>query len=80
MTYGALNTVTDADHAWEDMSDVSYVGLLNWERQSLTCHFFTKYSPLYAINGRCRFTHLLKIALNQSWFYCEMMFAVAELV
>jgi len=37
MTYGALNTVTTADveHAREAISDVSNVGLLNWERQSL---------------------------------------------
>ena len=49
MTYGAVNTVTtaDAEHTWEAISDVSNVGLLNWERQSLTCHFFSKYSPLY---------------------------------
>ena len=42
MTYGALNKVTTADveHAIEAISDVSNVGLLNWERQSLTCHFF----------------------------------------
>jgi len=33
-----LNTVTtaDAEHAWEAISDVSNVGLLNWELQSLT--------------------------------------------
>ena len=50
MTYGALNTVTTADveHAIEAISDVSNVSLLNWERQSLTCHIFAKYSPLYA--------------------------------
>ena len=38
MTYGALNTVTtaDAEHAREAISDVSNVGLLNRERQSLT--------------------------------------------
>ena len=37
MTYGALNTVTTADvqHAREAINDVSNVGLLNWERQSL---------------------------------------------
>ena len=65
MTYGALNTVTTADveHAREAISDVSNVGLLNWERQSLTCHFFSRYSPLYAIHFRCRFTHLLKIKI-----------------
>ena len=42
MTYGALNTITMAyaEHAWEAISDVSNVGLLNWKRQSLTCHFF----------------------------------------
>ena len=46
MKYGALNTVTtaDAEHAWEAISNVSNVGLLNWERHSLTCHFFSKYS------------------------------------
>jgi len=68
MTYGALNTVTtaDVDHASEAISDVSNVGLLNWERQSLICHFYSTYSPLYAIHFRCRFTHLLKIALDQS--------------
>ena len=80
MACGALNTVTTADveHAWEDISDVSYVGLWNWERQSLTCHFFSKFSPFYAIHFRCCFIHLLKIALDQSWLYCEAMFAVAE--
>ena len=80
MTYGALNTVTTADveHAREAISDVSNISLVNWERQLLTCHFFSKYSPLYAIHFRCCFTHLLKIALDQSWLYCEMMFAVAE--
>jgi len=39
MTYGVLNTVTmaDVEHAREAIiSDVSNVGLLNWERQSLT--------------------------------------------
>jgi len=36
------------------------------------------HSPLYAIHFRCCFTHLLKIALYQSWLYCEMMFAVAK--
>ena len=68
MTYGALNTITttDAEHAWGAIRDVSNVGLLNWESQSLTCHFFSKYSPLYAIHSRCRFTHLLKVALYQS--------------
>ena len=42
MKYGTLNTVTTANakHAREAISDVSNVGLLNWERQSLTCHFF----------------------------------------
>ena len=37
MTYGALNTVTmaDVEHARDAISDVSNVGLLNWERQSL---------------------------------------------
>ena len=37
MTYGALITVTTADveHAREAINDVSNVGLLNWERQSL---------------------------------------------
>jgi len=41
MTYVDLNTVTtsDVEHAREAISDVSNVGLLNWERQSLTCHF-----------------------------------------
>ena len=80
MTYGAVNTVTKADveHATEAISDVSNVGLLNWERQSLTCHFFTMFSPLYAVQFRCRFTHLLKIALYQSWLYCEMMLAETE--
>ena len=41
MIYGAPNTVTkaDAEHACDSVSDVSNVGLLNWERQSLTCHF-----------------------------------------
>ena len=78
MIYGAPNTVTkaDAEHACDSVSDVSNVGLLNWERQSFT--FFSKYSPLYALHFRCRFTHLLKIALYQSWLYCEMMFAEAE--
>jgi len=40
MTYGTLNTVTTADvkHAGEAIRDVSNVGLLNWQRQSLTCH------------------------------------------
>ena len=58
MTYGALNTITTADveHAWEAINKVSNVGLLNWERQSLTCHFLSKYSPLYAIHFRCPFT------------------------
>ena len=61
MTYVALNTVTTAgvEHAREAISDVRNVGLLNWERQSLSCHFFLKNSPLYAIHFRCRFTHLL---------------------
>ena len=55
MTYGALNTVNmaDVEHAREAISDVSNVGLLNWERKSLTYHFFSKYSPLYAIHFRC---------------------------
>ena len=68
MTYGAVNTVTTADveHAREAISDVSNVGLLNWEHQTLSCHFFSNYSPLYAIHFRCRFIHLLKIALYQS--------------
>ena len=41
MMCGALNTVTTADveHARDAISDVSNVGLLNWERQKLTCHF-----------------------------------------
>ena len=39
--------------------------------------FFSKYSPFYVIHFRCRFNHL-KIALYQSWLYCEMMFAEAE--
>jgi len=41
MPYGALNTVIKAyvEQAWEAISDISNVGLLNWERQSLTCHF-----------------------------------------
>ena len=40
MTYGALNTITttDAEQAWGAIRDVSNVGLLNWQRQSLTCH------------------------------------------
>jgi len=44
MPYGALNTVTlsDAGHAREAISNVSNVGLLNWEHQSLTCQFFSK--------------------------------------
>ena len=44
MTHGALHTVikADVDHAREAISDVSNVGLLNWERQSLTCHFFSR--------------------------------------
>ena len=43
MTYGAVNTVTTADveHATEAISDVSNVGLLNWQCQSLTCHVFS---------------------------------------
>ena len=42
MTYVALNTVTTADveHARDAISDVSNVGLLNWERQSLVIFFF----------------------------------------
>ena len=57
MTYRSLNTVTTADveHAREAISDVSNVGLLNWERQSFTCHFFSKYSPLYTIHVQCRY-------------------------
>ena len=41
MPYGALYTVINAyvEHAREAISDVSNVGLLNWEHQSLTCHF-----------------------------------------
>ena len=81
MTYEASNTVTTADveHAREAISDVSNVGLLNWETSiTFSCHFFSKYLPLYAIHFRCCFTHLLKIALDQSWLYCEMMFAVAK--
>jgi len=41
MTYGVWNTVTmsDVEHASEAISDVSNDGLLNCERQSLTCHF-----------------------------------------
>ena len=66
MTYGALNTITmaDAEHAWEAICNVCNVGLMNWEPQSLTCHFFWKYLPMYAIHFRCRLTHLLKIALR----------------
>ena len=70
--------MADVEHAREAIGAVSKVGLLNWERQSLTCHFFSKFSPLYAIHFRCCFTHLLKLALYQSWLYCETMFAVAE--
>ena len=42
MTYEASNTVTtaDAEHAREAIIEVSNIVLLNWERQSLTCHFF----------------------------------------
>ena len=57
MTYGVLNTVTTADveHAREAISDVSNVGLLNCERQSLTCHFSRSIRHcIYAIHFRCR--------------------------
>jgi len=51
MTYEALITVTTADveHAREAISDVGNVGLLNWERQSLTCLLFKTY-VLYEFN------------------------------
>ena len=38
MTYRALNTVTTAD-AEHTRKDIIEVGLLNLERQSLSCHF-----------------------------------------
>ena len=54
MTYGALNTVTTADveHAREAISDVSNVGLLNWERQSLLVIFSRgiRHCMLYIFN------------------------------
>ena len=70
MTYGALNTVimADVEHAREAISDVNH----------LLINVFSKYLPLYAVHFRCCSTHLLKIALYQSWLYCEMVFAVAE--
>ena len=39
MSYGALNTVIKAyvEQAWEAISDISNVVLMNWEGQSLTC-------------------------------------------
>ena len=57
MTYGALNTVTtaDVDHASEAISDVSNVGLLNWERQSLTCLLFKTYVLYEFIKHRQRY-------------------------
>ena len=48
MTYEASNTVTTADveHAMEAISDVSNVGLLNWETSITYLSFFLE---VYAI-------------------------------
>ena len=55
MTYRALNTVTKADvkHTREAISDISNVGLMNWEGQSLTCQkSYLYFEMLFAVAER----------------------------
>ena len=64
MTYGALNTINmaDVEHAWEAISDVSNVGLSNWKRQSLTCHFFPE--PFKDPSGYISYFMILSILIR----------------